>query len=107
MAKSKVNNGLFSVGDLAATTKKNIEERHTQGAQYTHDTHDTQRKQKHPRINMAFYGDNLEYVREAAYQKRVSVTEYINQLIVDDRNRKLAGLDDVAGLKQLSIDDVE
>lgn len=43
------------------------------------------RKQKYPRINLAFYDDNLEYVREAAYQSRVSITEYVNKLIKKDR----------------------
>ena len=104
MAKNKVNNGVFGgVMDLAASAKKNIEARDTQDTHNTQDTHDTQRKQKYPRINMAFYGDNLEYVREAAYASRVSVTEYINQLIVDDKNRKLAQ----PRSEQLSMDEVE
>lgn len=46
------------------------------------------RKQKYPRINLAFYDDNLEYVREAAYQSRMSVTEYINSLITKDKEEK-------------------
>ena len=44
-------------------------------------------KKKHPRINMAFYDDNLDYVREAAYQNRMSITEYMNRLIREDRQR--------------------
>ena len=107
MAKNKENNGLFgSVMGLAEQAKQNIEERNTQ---HTHDTQRTQtaqRKQKHPRINMAFYGDNLDYVREAAYAKRVSVTEYINQLIVDDKNRRLTATKK-EDHEQLSIDDVK
>ena len=106
MAKNRGTTDIFGgVGDLIATAKENIEARNTQSTQSTqgtHDTHDTQRKQKYPRINMAFYGDNLEYVREAAYEKRVSVTEYINQLIVDDKNRKLAK----PRSEQLSIDEI-
>lgn len=108
MAKNKENNGLFgSVVGLAQEAQQNIQTRNTQ---HTHDTHDTQsqgRRQKHPRINMAFYGDNLEYVRERAYQKRVSVTEYINQLIVDDKNRRRAGFEEGQTQEQMSIDDVE
>ena len=46
------------------------------------------REQKHPRINMAFYDDNLEYVREAAYQNRMSVTKYMNELIKKDRQNQ-------------------
>ena len=105
MAKNKKNNGLFDVSDLAKNAQKNIEERNA--TQYTHNTHDTQgvqRKQKHPRINLAFYGDNLERAKEAAWLKKISVTEYINQLIVDDTNRRIAA---PAHMEQLSIDDVE
>lgn len=103
MAKNRRTTDIFGgVGDLIATAKENIEARNTQNTQSTQGTHDTQRKQKYPRINMAFYGDNLEYVREAAYEKRVSVTEYINQLIVDDKNRKLAK----PRSEQLSIDEI-
>lgn len=49
------------------------------------------RKQKYPRINLAFYGDNLDYVREAAYQNRMSITEYVNHLIHLDRVRVVPG----------------
>lgn len=45
----------------------------------------SKRVQKDPRINMAFYGDNLDYVREAAHQNRMSITEYVNKLIIDDK----------------------
>ena len=57
----------------------------THYTQSTQDTQKTQRVQKHPRINMAFYGDNLDYVREEAWKKRMSVTEYVNELITKDR----------------------
>lgn len=115
MAKNKVNNGLFDVSDLAANAQKNIEERnahsaqHTQDAQHTqgaHDAQNAQRKQKHPRINMAFYGDNLDYAREAAYRRRMSVTEYVNQLIIDDKNRGASGFGKPVDPEQLSIDDI-
>lgn len=71
----------------------------TQKEQQTHDTHSTpnvqstpntqgtQRVQKHPRINMAFYGDNLEFVREAAWRNKQSITEYMNSLIEQARNK--------------------
>ena len=50
-------------------------------------TYESERKQAYPRINMAFYSDNLDYVREAAYQQRVSVTEYVNRLIFKYREQ--------------------
>ena len=43
------------------------------------------KKEKIPRINLAFYGDNLDYVRKAAHDKWMSVTEYVNHLIEEDR----------------------
>lgn len=54
----------------------------------TQDTPKTQRAQKHPRINMAFYGDNLEFVREEAWRNKQSITEYVNGLIEQARDRK-------------------
>lgn len=58
-----------------------------QSAHDTHDTQKTQRAQKHPRINMAFYGDNLEFVREEAWRNKQSITEYVNSLIEQARNK--------------------
>jgi hypothetical protein len=57
----------------------------TQGAR---DTQGRQRKQKHPRINMAFYGDHLDYLKETAWEARMSVTEYVNALVAEDRKKK-------------------
>lgn len=48
-------------------------------------------KGKLPSINLAFYGDNLDYVREAAYQSRMSITEYVNRLIEKDRQDNPVG----------------
>lgn len=88
---------------------------YAQSTQNTHSTQGTQRKQKHPRINMAFYDDNLDYVREASYQSRMSVTEYVNKLIKEDRQRKALEPEVADGSVrpdgqfkgQLSIEDVE
>ena len=63
-----------------------------QETQITHDTPDTQRthdtqgnrKQKHPRINMAFYGKNLEYLELVSRIEGVSITQYVNDLISKD-----------------------
>lgn len=67
----------------------------TQNAQNTQATHTTRevqqvpnRVQKNPRINMAFYDDNLEYLREAAWKNRMSVTQYVNYLVAEDRKQK-------------------
>ena len=102
MAKSAKANTVFDATGLIPQKKE------SKSALGALDTHDTQRKQKHPRINMAFYGDNLEYVREAAYQSRMSVTEYVNSLIVDDKNRKFLERQNTKekGLEQISIDDI-
>lgn len=65
----------------------------TQGTQDAHDTQNTQqtqpaeRKQKHPRINMAFYGDNLDYLKDVSWAARMSVTEYVNNLVAEDRKK--------------------
>lgn len=100
MAKSAKAESVFDVKGIIPDKKTK-----TRNTQNTHHTHDTQRKQKYPRINMAFYDDNLEYVREAAYQSRMSVTEYVNKLIKEDKQRKLnPGAVPAPG--QLTIDDM-
>lgn len=105
MAKNKTNTGILGgIEDLAANAQKKIQERNTQHTHDTQGTQSTHRKQKYPRINMAFYDDNLEYVREAAYRKRLSVTEYINQLIVDDKNRQLIAKEPKT--EQMSLDEI-
>lgn len=43
------------------------------------------RRQKHPRMNMAFYGDNLAYLKEVAWENKKSITQYVNDLIEKDR----------------------
>ena len=65
--------------------------------QHTHDTQDTQdtqkkqpflkRKQKYPRINMAFH--DIEYLREIAYQNRMTQTEYVNYLLEEDKRKRM------------------
>ena len=39
-----------------------------------------------PRINLAFYGDNLKFVQYAAWKNRKSITAYINQLLEKDKD---------------------
>ena len=59
----------------------------TQGEQHTQHTHDTQKKtrvQKHPRINMAFPEANFEYLQLISRLDNVSMTEYVNNLILTD-----------------------
>lgn len=43
--------------------------------------------QKLPRLNMAFYNNNLEYVQKIAGVKGMSATAYINKLIDEDRKK--------------------
>ena len=44
-------------------------------------------KRNDPRMNMAFYGDNLDFCREMAWQKRMSITQYVNQLIAQEKRK--------------------
>lgn len=62
----------------------------------THDIHageDKTRKQKHPRINMAFYGKNHEYLEYISRLSGVSITQYVNDLIDKDRAINQAKVD--------------
>ncbi len=42
---------------------------------------------KLPRLNMAFYNNNLDYVQKIAGIKGISATAYINQLIDMDKEK--------------------
>ena len=44
-------------------------------------------KGKHPRINLAFYGENLEFCREMAWRNHQSVTAYVNDLIAAEMSK--------------------
>lgn len=45
-----------------------------------------QRKQPNPRINMALYGENLEFLRHAAWKNHMSITAYVNHLVDKDKD---------------------
>ena len=70
-----------------------------QEEQHTQEVHDVQhvqdvpmvqgtqgrKGQKHPRINMAFPADNLEFLQLVSRIDGVSITEYVNRLIAADK----------------------
>lgn len=49
--------------------------------------HSKTKKTKYPRINLAFYGDNLEFCREMAWKNHQSVTAYVNDLITAEMSK--------------------
>lgn len=61
----------------------------TPNTHVTHDEPHTQgsRRQKYPRINMAFYGNNLEYLNLISRLEGVSITQYVNDLISEDEKK--------------------
>lgn len=70
----------------------------TQEVQEVHDTHSTQevqevqrtqgkKGQKLPRINMAFQTSNLEYLQIISRIEGKSITEYVNNLVEQDRQK--------------------
>ncbi len=69
-----------------------------QDTQEVHDTQEVQqvqrtqgkKGQKLPRINMAFQPSNLEYLQIISRIAGVSITEYVNRLVVADRNKQSA-----------------
>ena len=73
-------------GLIRATGTQDAQEE--QEAQSAHDTQE--RKQKHPRINMAFAPDNLDYLRTMAGLDGISITAYVNRLIEADRDARQA-----------------
>ena len=89
-ANFEINKGILKKQDAQDTPDTHsVQNTHdTQSAQGALKTQQSQRKQKHPRINMAFYGDNLNYLRDAAWKAKMSVTEYVNTLISQDKEKK-------------------
>lgn len=70
-------------------TQPEQEEQNTQSTPNTQDTQNTQetRRHKHPRINMAFYDDHLEYLQIISRVKGISITQYVNDLIALDKEK--------------------
>ena len=79
-----------TLGNQAAEKFMTPETHDTQEAPTTQATQEepSTRKHKYPRINMAFYGDNLEHAELMARIEGVSITKYINNLIEADRDSK-------------------
>ena len=67
------------VQDVQETQKPN-EEQEAQGTQ-------GRKGKKLPRMNMAFYGENLSYINKMARINGVTATAYINSLIDADKEK--------------------
>ena len=83
MAKNKNSfnpaSGLFNQENKETApivTNVKIEPQRTQG----------RKGHKLPRINMAFQPINHEYIKRVSRQKGISMTDYVNQLIDNERN---------------------
>lgn len=66
-------------------TQDTQEGQNVQHALNTQDAHVITTRKKHPRINMAFYGENHEYLEYISRINGVSITQYVNNLIDRDR----------------------
>ena len=61
------------------------EEQHMQNNNEEHDAHDKKVRKKLPRINMAFYGENYDYLTYISRLSGKNITEYVNSLVDKDR----------------------
>lgn len=84
MSEKRGKQAIFDEGRFDIKPETHV----TPSTQNTQGTQNAQRVQKHPRINMAFYGDNLDYLKDVAWAARMSVTEYVNALVAEDRKKK-------------------
>lgn len=85
MAKSMKAANTFDVTGIIPEKKNSTHDtQHTPNAPVKQNA---QRKQKHPRINMAFYDNHLEYLQDAAWRNKMSITEYVNKLVKEDMER--------------------
>lgn len=55
----------------------------------TRTSKDTQGRkgEKLPRMNMGFYDDNLEYIQKMSRLRGMTMTEYMNELIYEDKKK--------------------
>jgi DNA-directed RNA polymerase subunit F len=78
----------------------------TQEVQDVHDTQEVQqvrrtqgkKGQKLPRINMALQTSNLEYLQLISRIEGKSITEYVNNLVEQDRQRNAARLEEARSI---------
>ena len=47
----------------------------------------SKKKNDYPRMNMAFYDDNLEFCRAMAEEEHLSITQFVNQLIAHEKRK--------------------
>lgn len=71
--------------------EKNLTSKNTQG----------RKGHKLPRINMGFYGDNLENARKISRFYGISITEYMNRLIYEDVEKNKDILEQLEKLEKL------
>lgn len=65
----------------------NVYEEHEEREVETTNKTQGRKGQKLPRLNMAFYNNNLDYVQKIAGVKGMSATAYVNHLIDEDRKK--------------------
>lgn len=75
----------------AQQVEKNLTSKNTQG----------RKGHKLPRINMGFYGDNLENARKISRFYGISITEYMNRLIYEDIEKNKDILEQLEKLEKL------
>jgi hypothetical protein len=99
MSKKKLGNDPFGGGDsLVRNTQKEVvaqDEQNTQVTQMTHHTTTERNKNplggngaKLPRVNLALQPDALKYIHLLSGFDGVSITQYINSLILADMERR-------------------
>jgi len=72
---------LFSVNDTRSTDG-------TSDINNTSNTDNTLEKKEYYRINLRLDKELKEYISEAAWRERMTITDYINTLIRGDRDKK-------------------
>ena len=85
---SKTQNGQ----QAAAFIKAAKENRNTKNTLYTEDT--TPTVKRNYRVNMAFDSDLKEFINNAAWEKHQSVTQWLNDLVRAEMERRAADPED-------------
>lgn len=80
------SNKFFTGADSTQETHNTPSTHDTQKTQRTHNTDETEGKSY--RINLKLDGDLEEFIKDEAWRQRTSVTQYLNGLIRDDKQKK-------------------
>jgi hypothetical protein len=103
MTNQKLGNNPFGgVNELVRNTQNAHSALTAQDAYCTHTAQYTHKTQKLERINLALPAESLEYVRIMSGVNAISATKYINQLILEDMEKRKDSFEKLKALVKIN-----